>query len=553
MAGFDQEFDVVIVGSGAAALAAALGAVDEGLSALMIESGEKWGGNSNKSGGGMWLPNNPLMREDGAGDSREEALEYLKVTAKNEYRATSPERQAAFVDGVDDWVHTCARHGITFVRAKEYADYYPELPGGKIGRALEVYPISKNSLGPWKRNMAAPAALPVMTDDVWLLTRAFVTFSGFTRGVQLVLRLLRGLASGKGILAGIGVALTGSLLRATVGRGNVKLWTKTSMTDLVMDGDRVVGVKATSGGREITIGARKGVVLASGGFDGNREKRQEHHGIDGNPSGVLTNLGVPIEVAAEHGAALELMDDAWWGASVISTNPGVEDPSFLVGERAMPHSIIVDDRGRRFANEAESYIDLGHHMLEHNKDGRWWMIADKRHRRYLRNYLLAPGVKTKLREQGSYVEADTVEELAGKLGMDPDTLRDTVDRFNGFARAGVDGDFGRGNSAYDRYYSDPRVRPNPNLGSLAKGPFDAVELVIGDLGTKGGVVTDERARVLREDGSAIAGLYASGNCSASVMGHTYPGPGSTLGPAVVFSLIAARDLAHTDDTRRGEG
>jgi len=543
MTSFDHEFDVVIIGSGAAALATALGAVDEGLSAVMLESSDKWGGNSNKSGGGMWLPNNPLMRRDGAGDSREDALTYLAETAKNEYRATSRERQEAFVDGVDDWVNTCEKHGISFVRAKEYADYYPELPGGKIGRALEIYPISKKKMGPYRKNMAAPAALPVMTDDVWLLTRAFTTVSGFARGVQLVFRTLRGLLTGKGVLAGIGVAFTGSLLNAAVGHGGAKLWMETEMTDLIVEDGKVVGVVANHAGRDLRIGARRGVILGSGGFDGNRAKRKELQGIEGHPSGVLTNMGVPIEAAEKHGAALELMDDAWWGASVISVNPGVEDPSFIVGERAMPYSIIVDDEGHRFANEAESYVDLGHHMLAHKKDGRWWMIAEKRHRRYLRNYLLAPGVKQKLSEQGSYFEADSIEELAEKLDMKPEVLRATVDRFNGFARSGVDGDFGRGNSAYDRYYSDPTVKPNPNLGPLEKPPFDAVEFVIGDLGTKGGVVTDEHARVLREDGSVIEGLYASGNCSASVMGHTYPGPGSTLGPAVVFGLIAARHIA----------
>ncbi len=350
---------------------------------------------------------------------------------------------------------------------------------------------------------------------------------------------------GVGQRAGIGVALTGSLLRATVIDGPAQLLLETPMTDLVVEDGRVVGVMASKQGRPYTIRARRGVVLGSGGFDGNRAKRKDLQGIEGNPSGVLTNLGVPIDAAARHGAALELMEDAWWGASAIAPEPGA-DPTFIVGERAMPHSIIVDDAGRRFANEAESYIDIGHHMLEHRRDGRWWMIADKRHRRYLRNYLLAPGAKKKLRARGSYVEAGTIEELATRLEMDPSVLRATVDRFNGFARSGVDGDFGRGNSAYDRYYSDPNVRPNPNLGSLEKAPFDAIELVIGDLGTKGGVVTDEHARVLREDGSVIEGLYASGNCSASVMGHTYPGPGSTLGPAVVFGLIAARHIARGD-------
>src|SRR5699024_7124096 len=162
MTAFDHEFDVVIVGSGAAALATALGAVDEGLSAVMLESSDKWGGNSNNSGGGMWLPNNPLMRRDGAGDSREEALTYLAATAKNDYRATSRERQEAVVDGVDRSSTTCKRHAISFAPAKEYAAYYPELPGGRIGGALEVYPIPQTKMGPWNKNVAAPAGFPIM-------------------------------------------------------------------------------------------------------------------------------------------------------------------------------------------------------------------------------------------------------------------------------------------------------------------------------------------------------------------------------------------------------
>ena len=542
MASFDKEYDVVIVGSGASALAAALGCKDAGLSAVMIESSAKWGGNSNKSGGGMWLPNNPLMRRAGASDSREEALEYLRETARNDYRASSPARQEAFVDGVGDWVETALKHGVPFVRAADYPDYYPELPGGKIGRALEVRPQALSQIGEYRKKMASPAALPIMTDDVWLLSRP-MTWEGFGRGVRLVRRTFGGLVTGKGLLGGIGVALTTALLKATVVNGPVELMMETPLVDLIVEKGKVVGVKATHDGKDITIGARRGVVLGSGGFDGNKAKRKELQGIEGSPSGVLTNLGVPIEAAARAGAALELMDDAWWGASAISPEPGVMDPTFLVGERSMPYSLIVDDTGHRFANESESYIDIGHHMLEHNKDGRWWMINEKRYGHYLRNHLLAPGAKKKLTAQGSYFEANTLDELAVKLGVEPDTLRATVDRFNGFARAGKDGDYHRGDSAYDRYYSDPGVHPNPNLGPLAQGPFAAVEVVIGDLGTKGGVVTDQFARALREDGSVIEGLYAAGNCSASVMGRTYPGPGSTLGPAVVFGLIAVRHIA----------
>lgn len=236
------------------------------------------------------------------------------------------------------------------------------------------------------------------------------------------------------------------------------------------------------------------------------------------------------------------MDDAWWGASIAGV--GDEDPSFIVGERSLPYMMIVDGQGRRFANEAESYVDLGHHMLEHDPHGAYWMVSDVRHaRRYLRSYAMDPRKNKAMQEAGLLVKADTLAGLADATGMDPEVFKDTVQRFNGFARSGVDGDFGKGNSAYDRYYGDPTVRPNPCLGPVEKGPFTAYRVVIGDLGTKGGVLTDEHARALREDGSVIDGLYAAGNVSASVMGRTYPGPGSTIGPAVVFGLIAARHMS----------
>jgi 3-oxosteroid 1-dehydrogenase len=313
-----------------------------------------------------------------------------------------------------------------------------------------------------------------------------------------------------------------------------------------MEGDRVVGVRVLRAGRSVTVGANRGVMLAGGGFDANVELRQKYHGIDGTPSGAPGNRGRPIEIAQRVGAAVELMDDAWWGASVAPVSGG--EPSFIVNERSMPYSILVDAGGDRFANESESYVDLGHRMLEHDRTGPYWLIADARHaRRYLRSFAMDPRKNKLMRQQGIMFSASTVAELATRVGMDPARLAATVERFNGFARAGVDGDFGRGNSAYDRYYSDPLVHPNPNLGPLEKGPFTAVKVVIGDLGTKGGVLTDADARALREDDSVIEGLYSAGNNSASVMGHTYPGPGSTLGPAVVFGLRAARDMAR----RRG--
>ncbi len=538
---FDKTFDVVVVGSGAAGFATALGAIDEGLSVLILESTGKWGGNSAMSGGGMWLPNNPLMRADGVGDSREDALAYMDATIGEEGRASNRARKEAFVDGVADFVNTAEKHGIKLVRSPDYADYYPELPGGKVGRALEPKPFDVRKIGDWWESTQAPMAMPIMTDDVWLLGRAWSTASGFKRGAQMVFRTLGGAVQGKKA-AGIGAGLVSSMLDATIVRGNATLWLNAPLEDLIVEDDRVVGVRTKQGGSPVTVGAKRGVMLAAGGFDHNREWRQKYHGIDGDPSGAPGNLGSAIEIAESHGAALELMDDAWWGASIAPSS--ATGPSFLVGERSFPFSLIVDAKGDRFANESESYVDLGHHMLEHDKDGAYWMIADRRHAmRYLRTYALDPRANKVMQAEGVMFKADSIPELASKLGIDPARLQATVERFNGFARAGVDGDFGRGNSAYDRYYSDPLVHPNPNLGPIEKGPFTAVKLVIGDLGTKGGVLTDAEGRALREDGSVIEGLYAAGNCSASVMGRTYPGPGSTIGPAVVFGMRAARQMA----------
>ena len=288
--------------------------------------------------------------------------------------------------------------------------------------------------------------------------------------------------------------------------------------------------------------ARRGVVLAAGGFARNRELRTRHQPVTGEWSSTAGgDTGDAIEAGAALGAATALMDDAWWGLMFLT---GQGRPLTCLWERSLPGAIVVDRHGRRFVNESTSYVDVGHAVLERDAVP-CYLIMDARHRnRYvLRNMLPRRTPKAAYGDDGFLVRASTLNELAAKLGVDPVGLRYTVDRFNGFAATGVDEDFGRGTSRYDHYYSDPRVKPNPNLGPIEQAPFWGAKLYPGDLGTKGGLLTDERARVVREDGSPIPGLYAAGNTTATVMGRTYPGPGGTLGPAIVFGHLASRDIA----------
>ena len=542
---FDHSYDVVVDGSGAAAFAAAITVADRGLSVVMIEGTDRWGGSSAMSGGGLWLPNNPLMRRHGAADSREEALEYLRQTVGDDAGpAASPDRRAAFVDGVDGLVRMLEHLGVRFVRAADYPDYYPERPGGKVGRAIEVEPFDVVALGEsWATSRGRDGVPgPMKTDDFWLLQRAWSSPGGALRAATVVARVV-GMLARRQHLVGMGAALTASLF-TVAHRLGVDLWLSTPLTGFVLDGGRVVGVRATRGADDITIGATRGVVLGAGGFDHNTEWRLRYQGVSGEASsGSKGNLGTALAASEGIGAALDLMDDAWWGASVPPITPD-GTAGFLVSERSMPHSIIVDATGHRFANESESYVDLGHHMLNHPVPVRFWMIADARHaHRYLRAYAMDRRAMKAMAAAGIVHRARSIDRLADRIEVPADALNGTLARFNGFARTGIDHDFHRGDSAYDRYYGDPLCRPNPNLGTLEKSPFTAVEIVPGDLGTKGGVVTDVHARALRSDGSVIEGLYAAGNCSASVMGRTYPGPGSTLGPAMVFGYLAGQHLA----------
>lgn len=548
---WDEEVDYLVAGTGVAGLSAAITAGRNGLDVLVVESTDKWGGTTAISGGGLWMPHNPLMIEDGVEDSVEAALDYMEQTIGDVGPWTSRERKLAFLHSIPHYVDMLDEEGVRWTRAKDYPDYYPDLPGGRIGRGIEVEPFNVLKLGKWRKTMRVSIPAPLKTDDVWLLSRAWSTPDGFIRGARFVLRMLGGFATGQ-LKLGIGGALAGSLMHIVL-RQQTPVWLNSPITELVLQDGRVAGAVIEKNGKKIRVKSRRGVMLAAGGFAQNKEWRLKYHGVPGWSSAPVGQLGQGIEIGEKAGGVLGMMDDAWWGATAATPDDNPQH-GFILNERSDPWSIVVDQDGQRYLNESESYIDFGHHMLEHEKKTKKaipsWMIMDHRHTTHFLNAtLMVPGASKKLMAKGELVEAHTLDGLARKMKMDTDALRTTVERFNEFAIEGVDRDFERGRTKYDQYYGDPLVKPNPNLGTIEKGPFRALKIYPGDLNTKGGLVTDEHARVLKKDGSVIDGLYAAGNNTASVMGHTYPGPGSTIAPAGVFGYLGALHASQPGQNR----
>jgi 3-oxosteroid 1-dehydrogenase len=552
MAAEELEFDVVVAGSGAAGMTAALTAARQGLSVVVIEKADRFGGSTARSGGGVWVPNNSVLKRAGVRDSPELAREYLAHVAGE---GVAKQRQAALLEhgpAMLDLVR--ASTPMDFAWVPGYSDYYPEAPGGLAsGRSVEPRLLDGRVLGadldqlnpPY---LPAPAGVAITQSDYrWLSLGTRHPRSLWTaakvaaRTAKTKLLHRRTLSLGQALAAG---------LRGGLARTGVPIWFSTPLTGLLTEDGKVTGVHATRDGKPVTIRARRGVLLATGGFERNAAMRAEYQrqpiGTDWTV-GAPENTGDGIIAGQEAGGSLDLMDDAWWGPSVPLTG----GPYFCLAERSLPGCIMVNAAGQRFVNEAAPYVDAVHAMYDGHTDDKphipAWLITDQRYRN---SYVFAglPPRRSLPRRwyaAGAVFRADTLADLAGQVGLPADGLTETVARFNGFAAAGSDDDFGRGDSAYDRYYGDPRCRPNPNLAPLSLPPFYAIKIVPGDLGTKGGLRTDERARVLRQDGRLIPGLYAAGNASAAVMGHSYAGAGATIGPAMTFGYIAALDMAGT--------
>ncbi len=558
---FDHTVDVLVIGSGGGGLTAALAAEAEGLDTLVVEKSSHYGGSTALSGGGIWVPGAPAQRRDGYRIDPEDVVEYLRRITEGlvseerlrAYVARAPEMME-FLENRSDWLE--------FVWKPGYADYYPELPGGSPeGSTINVPPIDLRELGPDEELLLRPLALA--PKGIWLGPkdlRLFYQVRQHWRGkavlVKLVWRMFRARVFGDRIAA-IGQSLV-ARLRLALREHDIPLWLDAPMTALITGADgAVVGAVIERDGRELRIRAERGVILATGGFEHDMAWRKELEPVIdqdwsfGNPASV----GDGIRAGEQVGAGTDLMDEAWWFPAIQWPDGRMQ---FMLNERMMPSQFIVNGAGERYINEAAPYMDFGHAMIEGQKSGVThipsWLVTDTRSwRRYVvAGHLPIPTVPfapvptgrkmpRAWLESGVVKTADTWEELAAKIDVPPERLRATAERFNDLARKGHDDDFDRGDSVYDNYYGDPTL-PNPNLYPIGKPPYYAFRIVPGDLGTSGGLRTDEHARVLRADGTPIPGLYATGNTSAAVMGRSYAGAGATIGPAMTFGYIAAQHM-----------
>jgi 3-oxosteroid 1-dehydrogenase len=495
----EREYDVVVVGSGGGAMTGAFLAQRAGLSTVVVEKTPLVGGTSAYSGGACWLPGSQVQRRAGIDDSTEGARTYLDAVLDE----PDQDRVEAFLTHSPELVAELEQAGIPF-EWLPFSEYY-DAPGRvAMGRSIQPASIKRGDLTP---EVAALVRPPVERDRVG--------------------------EGGRNTLSG-GQALIARLLEGFVGAGGTVL-TDLPMTGLVVDNQpRVTGVAAMTPEGPIEIHARRGVLIAAGGFEGNAEERAAH-GVPGDVAWTMaprgTNTGEPIRAGVAIGAASDYSGVGWFC-------PGLEQPdgggSFTLGFRS---GLMVDANGARYANEALPYDRFGRIMAEAPERIPSWFVFDSREGGRLPAIAMPEGDPAEHLAAGTWVRADTIEELAGRIGVPADALGASVERFNGFCEAGVDEDFGRGQDEYDSFFTGGAA-PAP----CDQGPFYAARFVLSDLGTKGGLVTDTAGGVLREDGSAIPGLYASSNSAASVFGQRYPGPGAPLGSAMVFASLAVRDL-----------
>jgi 3-oxosteroid 1-dehydrogenase len=551
---WDRSVDFLIAGSGGGGMVAALAALDSGLEPLIVEKQALVGGSTGLSGGIFWLPNNPLMRVDGVADSHEDGLAYLADVVGDVGAGSSPRRRETFLTAGYEMTNFLLRSGVRLIRCDGWSDYYPNHKGGNAtGRALEARPFDAAELGSWSDKVQPPLAktygFVCKTNEL----RRVQYFNRTPRAAALALRVFaRTMAARirrRDILTN-GASLIAQLLKALIdlADGEPPVWTNAAMAGLIVEDGRVVGARIDRDGSPVNIEARKGVLLAAGGFGRNADMRRRYSGDQPNEAkwsiANTGDTGEVLQAAMRLGAQTDLLDEAWWLPTVLITDSGSNVGGSLGVGRQRPGAIYVDSTGRRFCNESNSYVEVGKAMYA-NKAVPCWMIFDEG---YVRRYVVGANplkhrLPPDLMQQGLVIRGASIAELAHQIGVYADGLSQSIRRFNEFAAKGLDPDFGRGQSAYNDCLGDPGYRPNASIGPLEKAPYYATKVYPGDVGTCGGVVTNEYAQVLDEDDRVIDGLYATGNTTASVMGRTYPGAGASIASSMVFGYVAARHAA----------
>lgn len=537
---WDESADFVIVGSGGGSMVAALAVADAGKKPLILEKTDKIGGSTAMSGGVFWIPNHPLQARDGITDSDEMSKTYLDAAVGDLGPATSRSRKDMFLSQGPKLVHYLESKGMPFVRCDGWSDYHDDLPGGLAeSRSLAVEPFNVRELpAEWAAKLRRGlSGLPVRGTEGRRLMLIKRTLDGKLAALSLGLRIIKGKLLGREYV-GAGTAIQGRMLQMAV-RQDIDIRINSGVTELVEENGRITGVVTQKDGKPWRVQARDGVLINAGGFSHNEAMRRQYGPQPSSTAWTNANpgdTGEMIEIAKAHGAALDFMDGAVW---ILTSTPPSGQRFMHVLDLPKPHCILVDQQGKRYTNEAQSYMANGQ-ALYANGDVPVWAIIESRHRdRYPWSFEAGPSPQEWF-DTGYMKKADTIEGLAAQINVPAENLVATIERFNGFARTGKDEDFGRGSKAYDLIFADPTHGPNPGLGAIERPPYYAVAIYPGDVGTFGGILTDEFARVVREDGTVLQGLYATGNSTASVMGKTYPGAGASISPAFIFGWVAAR-------------
>lgn len=543
------DVDVLVVGSGAGGLTAAVTAHNHGGKVLVVEKSDMYGGTSATSGGGIWIPCNHLMAEHGQSDTPEAALQYLKACIGDD---VSDARLEAYVREAPKMLRYMEDNSDVKFVSTPYADYLTEHPGSKDGwRTLDPVPMSATKLGKEFLKMRPPhpqtifggftitvnEAKKIITRQKgwkWIMTKLMISYR-----LDIPMRM----KSKRHRRLCLGNALVGRCLTSCFKR-KIPIWLNAPMESLIEEGGLVKGAIVNRDGKQVRVNAARGVIMAAGGFEHNKDMREAYLPTPTDSEWSATpghNTGDGHLAAEKIGADLTLMDAAWWGPSVRL--PGNDRSRVLFAERALPGIYIVNEKGERYLNEAASYDEVGRELQAYPLTS--WVIFDRRARQ---KYGIGPLYPTAVHPDSGWTDAikavvkksDTIAGLAELMGVDAEGLQNTVDKVAKYSETGIDEDFGSGSTSYDRYYGDPSVTPNPCLAPLAKGPFYAFPVRPGDIGTKGGIAVDVNGQAVTKTGTPIGGLYATGNTASSVMGRTYPGAGSTLGPAMTFGYVAAK-------------